>query len=54
MKQYYYKKDGVKIDVDFDELIDFAKENGYEDDIETTSKASNYLRLLGYEVGENL
>lgn len=55
MKKYYYKRDGIKTDVDFEELIKFARDWGYESDncIYTTSESARYLRGLGYEIGEN-
>ena len=54
-KQYFIKKDGIKTDVNFTELVNVAKEEGYEGygEIFTTSGAAKHLRKLGYKVGNN-
>ncbi|MCK9370735.1 hypothetical protein M0R04_12570 [Candidatus Dojkabacteria bacterium] len=56
MKQYYYQKDKTKVLVDGDELIQFARDLGYDGDsygIFYTSGSAKYLRERGYEVGRN-
>jgi len=55
MKEYYIGKNGLRKDLDWKELIQEAKDYGYDSDssIYTTSGAAGWLRKGGYTVGEN-